>query len=214
MQHIISYEGKVKVSLGLMQEEYIPLFLPWANWRVGIEGTLLRPPYTLVSGVEWVRGLDRNKGHEVFAILLRTTTEGGQSYQYVGHMGIHNIQWPHGFATTGSVIGVAGVQGQGLGTEAKLLILYHAFMVVGLRKLTSTVKSFNAKSMGHLIKCGYKLVGRYRKHHLHEGAFVDELLFEIFREDWEPIWETYQKTGTLPKLTDGQRALVSGETRT
>jgi len=66
--------------LGLMQEMYVPIFLPWINWRIGI------------------------------------------------------------------------------GTEAMLLLLYHAFMILGLRKVTATVKVFNAPSMGHSIKSGYKLI--------------------------------------------------------
>lgn len=203
--HTVSYEGKVRVALGLMHPGYVKLFLPWINRRVGIEGTLQRPPYSYASGVDWVRGLDKSKGEkEVFAVLLRA----GTSYQYVGHMGIHGITWPHGFATTGSMIGADGAQGRGLGTEAKLLLLYHAFMVLGLRKLVSTVKAFNAQSAGHLMKCGYKPVGRYKQHHFHEGAYVDEVVFEVFRDDWEPIWEKYQTTASLPSLTSEQRAFI------
>lgn len=214
MKHTIAYEGKVGVALALMQEAYVPLFMPWVNWRIGVEGTLQRPPYSHAMGVEWVQSLDKTKGqNEVFAILSRTTkTESEErSYEYVGHMGIHRVEWPHGCGTTGSLIGAQGAQGRGLGTEAKLLILYHAFMILGLRKLTSTVKAFNAPSMAHLIKCGYKPVGRYRKHHLHEGAFVDETLFEVFRDDWEPVWQQYQDTATLPKLTDEQRRVIETE---
>lgn len=209
MKHVVAYEGKVVVALALMQEEYVPLFIPWVNWRIGVEGTLQRPPYSLAMGIDWVRGLDKSKGKdEVFAILSRTTNGTETTYDYVGHMGVHNVQWPHGCASTGSIIGATGAQGRGLGTEAKLLILYHAFMIMGLRKLTSTVKAFNAPSMAHLIKCGYKPVGRYRKHHLHEGEYVDEVLFEVFRDDWEPIWQCYQETAALPKLTDEQRRLI------
>ncbi len=39
MKHVITYEGKVQVALGLMQEEYVSLFLPWVNRRIGIGGT-------------------------------------------------------------------------------------------------------------------------------------------------------------------------------
>ena len=212
MKHTIAYEGKVGVALALMQEQYVPLFMPWVNWRIGVEGTLQRPPYSLAMGVEWVRELDKSKGqHEVFAILSRTLKGRKTSYEYVGHMGMHHVQWPHGCASTGSLIGAKGAQGRGLGTEAKLLILYHAFMILGLRKLTSTVKAFNAPSMAHLIKCGYRPVGRYHQHHLHEGAFVDEILFEVFRDDWEPIWQRYQETAALPRLTNAQRRLIETE---
>jgi hypothetical protein len=52
MKHVIAYEGKVGTALALMQEQYVPLFLPWVNWRIGVEGTLQRPPYSAALGVE------------------------------------------------------------------------------------------------------------------------------------------------------------------
>jgi RimJ/RimL family protein N-acetyltransferase len=210
VKHIITYVGQVGVSLGLMQEAYMTIFLPWANRRVGIEGTLLRAPYSPESGNEWIRGLDKSKGtDEVFAVLLHI--KGKEKYRYVGHMGIHKIIWPHGFALTGSILN-PDFQGKSYGTEAKLLVLYHAFCIRGLRKIVSTVKVWNGRSLGHLLKCGYKVCGKYKAHHFHEGAYIDEFILEIFREDWEPIWEKYQKTKTLPSLTPKQRAFIKKET--
>ncbi len=212
MDHIIAYQGKISVSLGLMQKEYVPNFVPWINQRIGIEGTLQRPPYSEAQGIEWVKNLDTSKGtHEVFAILTQERRNGEFIYTYVGHTGIHYIGWPDGVASTGSIIGSVETQGRGLGTEAKLLLLYHAFMVLGLRKMTSKVKAFNAKSVGHLMKCGYKMVGVSHKHHFHEGKYVDVFHFEVFREDWEPIWYAYQKDGVLPRLTDTERAFLKRE---
>jgi RimJ/RimL family protein N-acetyltransferase len=209
MQHLIAYEGRAKVSLGIMQEEYIPLCAAWINRRVGIEGTLQRAPYYVEDGKEWVRSLGKQRGKdEVFAVLLK----GKRKYRYIGHTGIHHIQWPDGRATTGSIFGAEKSQGRGYGTEAKLLLLYHAFMVLGIRKMESSVKAFNAQSLGHLLKCGYRIVGRKKRHCFHEGSYVDEVLVEAFREDWEPIWDRYRKAGELPKLTQTQRALVRKET--
>lgn len=198
-----------------MQEEYMQEYLPWPNLRVGVEGTLQRPPYSLATGVEWVRGLDAKKGKdEVFAILEKTTKESFKKgrYRYIGHTGVHGITWPDGVAKTGSVIGLAHAQGRGYGTEAKLLLQHHAFHVLGLRKLRSQVKGWNAASLGHLIKCGYRIVGRHRREVFHEGNFVDLIMLEVFREEWEPIWAHYQKAYALPSLTDEQRALVHKET--
>jgi len=213
MKHVIAYEGKSRTALALMQEQYVPLFLPWLNWRIGIEGTLQRPPHSLAQGIEWVRGKDKSKGtDEVFAILERTAAGKKKSYRYVGHTGIHGLAWPDGNAKTGSIIGARGARGKGIGTEAKLMLLYHAFMVMGVRKLTSEVKIFNARSAGHLMKCGYRYVGTYRQHHFHEGHHINEMIFEVFREDWEPIWHAYQKSGELPQLTDAQRSELTALT--
>ena len=188
-----------------MQEAYVPLYLPWINKRIGVEGTLQRPPMTHQMGIDWLSKQGENKGkHEVFAILMRK----GAGHQYVGHTGLHDITWPGGVGKTGSIIGHSKGRGRGVGTEAKLWLLFHAFEILGLRKIVSDVKAFNGQSLGHLLKCGYRPVGRYRKHVFHEGAFVDEILLEVFRDDWKRIFDKYQKERRLPKLSAKDRTWV------
>ena len=206
--HIIAYEGRVSIALGVMQEAYATLYVPWLNRRIGIEGTLQRPPHSLEMVKEWIRNHDKERGKaEGFAILRRDAeTDGG--WRFVGHTGIHGIKWPNGTATTGSMIVDAESRGKGCGTEAKLLLLYHAFYILGLRKVHSRVKAWNAQSLGHLLKCGYQIVGRHKQEEFHEGEFVDEILLEVFRNEWEPVWQAYQTTGKLPRLTEEQRALT------
>lgn len=213
MDHFITYEGKTgRMALAQMQEAYIPFFVPGINRRIGVEGTLQRPPYSLEMGREWVRSLDKSKGQdEVFAILLRDSDADG-GWRYLGHTGIHHITWPTGLGTTGSMIFPAEGRGQGHGTEAKLLLLYHSFYILGLRKVKSRVKDFNAPSLGHLLKCGYTISGRAKEEEFHEGRFVDEVLLEIFREDFDPVWQKYQEASTLPRLSPEQRAVVEKET--
>jgi RimJ/RimL family protein N-acetyltransferase len=208
--HLVAYEGKVAVSLAQMQEAYVPLFVPWINKRDGIEGTLQRPPYSLEMGREWVRSLDKQKGeHEVFAVLMR---EGrNRSYRYIGHTGLHRIQ-PYSHASTGSVIVDPRGRSKGCGTEAKLLLLHHAFHVLGLRDVRSTVKAWNAQSLGHLLKCGYQIRGRFKQAVFHNGEYVDEILLQVRLEEFLPIWDAYQKTHMLPALSDTQRALVQEQT--
>jgi len=210
--HIIAYEGRL-LSLALMQKGYGPEYLPWPNERTRVNGTSQRPPYSLQDFEEWVDRLQKDKGHnEVFAVLVHEGTSENRTYRYIGNVGIHDITWPGAFGETGSILGAPGVHGKGYGTEAKLLIQYHAFNVLGLRKLCSSVKAFNAASLGHLLKCGYRIVGRHKAHDFHEGSFVDVILLECFREDWEPIWDAYTGTKTVPRLSAKQRKRVQKET--
>lgn len=210
MDHYVAYEGAVAIALGAMTPDYLPLLTAGVNdERSGIEGTRQRAPYALESGTEWLASMTKSRGKdEVFAILLRE----GESYRYIGHTGIHGITWPDGYGTTGSMMFGNDLQGKGYGTEAKLLLLYHCFNVLGLRKVCSSVKAFNVKSFGHLLKCGYTTIGRRRQHDFHRGAYVDEFLFEIFRDEWLPVWERYRKENVLPKLTSLQREFVKEST--
>ena len=203
------------VSLGAMQREYIPLFMQGANDPEVTRGVLLQPPVTLEEEFAWY---DKPKtGRDaVFAILLHEKDDSGKviGYRYIGHTGLHGIEWPNGTATTGSIIADKTLFGKGYGTEAKLLLLRIAFLDRGLRKICSQVKAFNGNSWGHLLACGYREVGRRRAHHFDNGAFVDSILFEIFRDEWEPVWEKYQHTKMPPKLSEEQRDRLRKETGT
>lgn len=210
--HVIIYEG-VHMSLALIQKAYGPEYIAWPNQRTNVHGTLQRGPYWPEDFDEWIDRLRKDKGkNEAFAVLVHEGESSERTYRYIGNMGIHGITWPSGCATTGSILGGDSARGKGYGTEAKLWTQYHAFMVLGLRKLNSEVKAFNADSLGHLLKCGYYVIGRKKAHDFHEGGFVDTILLECFREDWEPIWEAYRSSNELPKLTDEQRKLVRRET--
>lgn len=214
IRHIIVYKG-ILCSLALMQKEYGPAYLEVVNQRDAIEGTLQGPPYFPSDFDDFVENLLKTKGKdEVFAILLHEKSGDEIHYRYIGHTGIHGMRWPDGRGTTGSLIIDVGLQGKGVGTEAKLLLLYHCFIVRNLRKVQSNVKAWNAKSLGHLIKTGYRMWGRSSANIAHNGEFVDEIFLEVFPQDWRPIWDQYKLTGELPKLTDEQRALVKKETNT
>ena len=202
--HVIVYCGE-HLSLGLMQREYVPLMMSGVNDLEVTRGILLRPPIATATEYEWIEELAKKQNEQVFAILLH---EPNSTYRYIGHTGLHQITWPDGFAKTGSVILDRGAHGKGYGTEAKLLLLYHAFFVKGLRKVTSDVKAFNGHSLGHLIKCGYQIVGRHKNHHFDQGTYVDSIMLEVFRSDFEPIWRKYQESKTLPRLTPEQKKLM------
>ena len=198
-----------------MRRDYIPLFMKGANDPEVMRGVILKPPVTLEEELAWYDAMTQNRKKAndlVFALLLHEPGE-ANAYRYIGHMGLHAITWPDGHAASGSIIADKACFGKGYGTEAKLLLLYEAFRNRGLRKVCSHVKAFNGNSWGHLLACGYKQVGRRKLHHFHDGTFVDDIELEVFREDWEPIWDAYQETKSLPKLSAEQRALLQKETR-
>ena len=202
------------VSLGAMRRDYIPLFMQWANDPEVMRGVVLRPPVTLETELAWYDNMANKTGNVIFAILLHECDATGAmtSYRYIGHTGLHSITYPDGHATSGTIIADKSCFGKGYGTEAKLLLLYEAFRNRGLRKVCSKVKIFNGNSWGHLLACGYRQVGRRAAHHFYNGAFVDDILFEIFRDTWEQIWQAYKETRSLPRLTEEQRVALRKET--
>ncbi|HWH16476.1 MAG TPA: GNAT family protein [Candidatus Paceibacterota bacterium] len=210
--HIIAYESR-RLSLGLMQPEYGPDFVRFANRYGPVRGTRIRPPYTLKDYLSWLEKLETSKGkNEAFAILLHEQIGLERTYRYIGHTGVHDIRFPEALGATGSIIGDPNFQGMGLGKEAKLLLQRHAFHVLNLYKLRSAVKAFNANSLGHLLACGYRIIGRATGEEFDEGKRIEAIELECLARDWEEIWKTYQTTGILPRLTDEQRELVRSHT--
>lgn len=209
MEHHLVYKDG-HVALGAMRREYIEQLMPWVNDPEVTSGILLRPPITLETEQEWYEALSNRHASDVFAILIQSNGGSGDTgeWRYVGHTGVHFIKWPDGTGSTGSFIGDATLHGEGVGTRAKLLLLRHAFYSRGLRKICSEVKAFNAKSLGHLLKTGYRIVGVRKEHCFHNGAYVDEVILEVFKYEFDCVWRLYKETGELPKLTEKQRLEV------
>lgn len=203
--HMIVYRG-FQVSLGVMQREYIPVATKGLNDLEITRGMLLRPPVSIEAEYAWYDSMPERKADDIFAILLHG--ENGGEYRYIGHTGLHGVTWPSGFAKSGSVIVDTECLGKGYGSEAKMLLLRHAFYTRGLRKVISEVKAFNGQSYGHLIRCGFRPIGIYRSHHFDNGTYVDEIILEVFRFDFDPIWRKYQELKKVPSLTDEQKFLM------
>lgn len=205
-KHYVVYTSPNRlVALGAMKREYIELLMPWLNDPVVTAGVMLTPPVRLEDELAWYDRLGERRD-EIFAILSRTSVE--DEFEYVGHTGLHRITWPEARATTGTIIGHPGARGRGVGKEAKMLLLHHAFQRVGLRKVMSEVKAFNLPSIGHLVACGYEVVGVRKKHDFHEGRFVDQVLLEVHREAFELLWRDYRDSKRAPSLTKKQRARI------
>jgi RimJ/RimL family protein N-acetyltransferase len=196
------YEGKL-VALAAMQRAYIDLLIPWVNNLEATAGVMIEPPIVLETETAWYENLKSEHRQKVFAILIRENEH--SEWRYVGHTGLHRITWPEGYAVSGSFIGDTQTHAKGYGTEAKLFLLHHAFYVLGLRKVLSEAKAFNGNSIGHLLKTGYRIIGRRKEHHFHNGTYVDDVLLEVFKRDFDPIWDAYKTKGLLPSLTKNQR---------
>lgn len=208
MDHVVIYTGRVAVRLATVTERYLPDMVRLMNDPASVEGTLQRPPFYVEEEEQWLRELPKQKDQAVFAVLVPGTDQ--NELTFVGTMSINKIRWPNGTGVTGSLLGPAENLSRGYGTEAKLLLMEYAFEALNLRKLHSAVKAFNGRSLGHLLKCGYRVIGTRTGEFPYRGRFVDEILLEAHRADWEPVRDAYEATGTLPTLTDEQRAFVAG----
>ncbi len=146
-------------------------------------------PITPTGEAEWFDKIE--KSDEVH--LAIETGDG----VLIGTMGLHDVSWKDRVATTGALIGEKAYWGQGYGTDAKMTLLDYAFNTLNLRKICSSVLEFNERSLRYNLHCGYRVEGRRKQQHFHNGRYWDEILLGLFQEDWQPVWERYRETGSV-----------------
>ena len=103
----------------------------------------------------------------------------------VGGTSIVAIDWKHGHGTTGTVLADKSVWGKGLGRELMQLRAEYAFTQTPLRALRSGYLEGNVASARAQKSAGYKEVGRWHDDAFVDGKWIDHVLTELLREDWE-----------------------------
>ncbi|RIK44175.1 MAG: hypothetical protein DCC58_08630 [Chloroflexi bacterium] len=139
-----------------------------------------RRPASPLAFEHWITDMHKQRPPDTICLaicLIRDDT-------LLGDVGLHEIDWVHRHAETGSWIGLKEYRGSGYGTEAKHLLLEYAFEHLHLHVLSSWVWEPNARSAAALLKQGYKPAGRTKWTEVQHGYYRDTLLFDVLREDW------------------------------
>lgn len=160
------------------------------KWRKDddIWSSLIGPKYFVSSEYErqWVLNSIQDRDNLKLAICLKENDE------YIGNAYLFKIDHFNKNASSGKMIGVKNQWGHGYATEATLLILRHAFMVLGLQRVSSRVLSNNERSISVLLKCGYKREGLMRKAIYKNGDFLDLVIMGVTRSDFDDLEKDYK----------------------
>jgi RimJ/RimL family protein N-acetyltransferase len=154
----------------------------FASWFEDMEVTRflkLRYPPTAEAEKEFMEKLGRDPDVIWWAIEHEGSVVGGTS--------IVRIDWKHGHGTTGTVLADKSVWGRGLGREVMQLRADYAFTQTPLRALRSGYLEGNVASARAQKSAGYKEVGRWHDDAFVDGKWVDHILTELRREDWEKL---------------------------
>ncbi len=136
-------------------------------------------PMTMGAEKKWIESISGSEKNIVLAAIDKETGK------HIGNAGLHNINGRNRTATFGFLIGDKDFWGKGYGTEMLDLMLKYAFHTLGLRKVKSSVLAANIGSAKVHEKCGYKKAGVFKNEYLVDGEYVDEILLDVLREDWE-----------------------------
>lgn len=75
-------------------------------------------------------------------------------------------------------------------TEAKFLMLRHAFEVWGCRRVELKTNALNARSRAAMLRIGAKEEGTLRKHMINaDGSARDSVYFSVIDDEWSAVRE-------------------------
>ncbi len=137
----------------------------------------LRFPPSAGQENEFLENVARDPNHVFWAVEHEGKLVGGTS--------IRAIDWQHGWGVTGTVIGDRKAWGKGLGRELMKLRADYAFTQLPLQALRSGYLEGNVASARAQKAAGYKEVGRWHRDAFVDGRWIDHVLTELLREDWE-----------------------------
>jgi RimJ/RimL family protein N-acetyltransferase len=103
----------------------------------------------------------------------------------IGHAGIDDIDSNDKRGEIFFLIGDMDEQGKGYGKIIVRLLLDYAFNELCLNTLSATATLENTPSIIILAKCGFRQGGLRRQYHRLDGRYLDEILFDITRNDYE-----------------------------
>lgn len=136
-------------------------------------------PLTRVAEDEFFDKVSGHPGPHPTEILFAVETLAGE---HVGLAGLHDINYRHGVAKTGTIIGPPEARGKGYGSDAARVRTRYAFEVVGLRMLISEVFAENTSSLRMLERAGYREAARLPRRYWKRGAFRDSVVMVAERE--------------------------------
>jgi [ribosomal protein S5]-alanine N-acetyltransferase len=151
-----------------------------ATWFEDLEVTRfikLRHPPSVEMEKEFLDKMARDADAVFWAV-----ERGGR---LIGATSIIRIDWQHGHGTTGTVIGDKKEWGKGVARELMQLRAAYAFLQLPLRGLRSGYLAGNDASARAQRSAGYQEVGRWTGDRFVDGRWIDHILTELRREDWE-----------------------------
>src|ERR687889_734575 len=110
-------------------------------------------PLARVTQEEFIDKVSATPGRPPSDVVFAVEPLGGE---HIGICGLHQIDYRHGVAHSGTIIGPAEARGKGYGSEVARPRTRYAFEVLGLRMLT---------------QAGYREVARFPRRYWKRGAF-------------------------------------------
>jgi len=181
----LTLEGSV-VRLEPIRREHAELF--WDVAKNDLEDIFRWIPYTMKTPEDFERLVDKAFGEQergesvVFATVERATG------RPIGSTRFMNIDRANRRVEIGSTWIAKPWQRTAVNTEAKYLMLRHAFEVWGCTRVELKTDALNEKSRNAILRIGAKEEGTLRRHVITwTGRIRDSVYFSILDDEWPEV---------------------------
>ncbi|WP_236860133.1 GNAT family N-acetyltransferase [Candidatus Formimonas warabiya] len=110
-----------------------------------------------------------------------------QTGNYMGQIGLINIDTRNRVAEIGIVIGKKQLMGKGIGMQALRLIQRYAFDSLNLNRLELRVYACNTRAYRCYVKSGFQEEGKLRERFYIHGRYEDVILLGMLKKDYEEL---------------------------
>lgn len=125
----------------------------------------------------WILKAKKSKN----GIFLSIDTKEGE---HIGIVSLRKISTVHKNAELGITIGNKKYWGQGLGTEAVILICKYGFRKCGLKRIYLNVIAYNTRGINAYKRVGFKKEGVMRQHIFKNGYFHDYICMGLLKNEF------------------------------
>ncbi|WRH76486.1 MAG: GNAT family protein [Sphingobium sp.] len=157
------------------------------------DGKLWELFYTVVPGPESINAyLDRAEREQGWGRIMPFAVIEKASGNLVGATRYMRMNAPHRRLEIGTTFYASRVQRSPINSEAKLLLLTHAFESMNCVCVQFRTDHFNFASQRAIERLGAKRDGLIRNHQIIDGRVRDTLLYSILANEWEGVKRNLQ----------------------
>ena len=168
-----------KVRLRAFREDDLKNVLAWLNNPAVTRYLSSMRPWSVVEERGWLDRAMRNDDPTAVTYVIESADG-----EYAGSIGLMHIDGRNRRAEVGVVIARPEDWGRGMGTEAMILMLRHAFEEMNLHRVTLRVYTFNDRAQRSYGKIGFVEEGRLREDTFRHGAWHDTVLMGILADEF------------------------------
>lgn len=168
-------------------------------WEAGCDELLWRlNPMTVRSRDDMQKYIEIALGDQEKGVALPFVTIERSSGKVIGSTRFGNIDVNNRRAEIGWTWINPAWQRTAVNTEAKLLMLTHAFEVWGCIRVELKTDVLNERSRNAILRLGAKEEGVFRKHVICDtGRFRDSIYFSIIDTEWKSVKENLASKLTM-----------------